>query len=152
MSNNGFRVVALNALFVILLGMFAAGIPLVLVVAETVYKQVPIFHTGGDYRGWMMAHLEGLLNGLFMIAVAGVTRIRTMAPVHDRLLVGSLLVSGWGNAIAAILAPILGVRGMVFDANWANDLVAGMFTVALIGAVIAMTIAVRHLVRPISDG
>lgn len=149
MSDNGFRIVALNALFVILLGMFAGGIPLVLVVAETAYRQVPLIHPGGDYRGWMMAHLEGLLNGFFMIAVAGVARIRPLALGHDRLLVGSLLASGWGNAIAAILAPILDVRGMIFDANWANDLVAGMFTVALVGAVIAMAIVIRLLARPI---
>lgn len=147
MSNEGFRIVALNALFVILLGMFAAGVPLLLVVAETAYRQMPLIHIGGDYRGWMMAHLEGLLNGLFMIAVAGVTRIRPLAPTGERLVVCGLLASGWGNAIAATFAPIFGVRGMVFDTNWANNLVAGMFTVALVGAVIAMTTAIRHLVR-----
>lgn len=152
MSNKGFRIVALNALFVILLGMFAAGIPLLLVVTETAYRQAPLFHPGGDYRGWMMAHLEGLLNGFFMVAIAGVTRLRPLAPTRDRLLVGSLLASGWGNALAAILAPIFAVRGMVFDANRANDLVAGMFTVALIGAVMAMAITIQHLARPISDG
>ena len=32
----------------------------------------------GDYRGWRMAHLEGILNGLLLIGVAAVgTRLRS---------------------------------------------------------------------------
>lgn len=145
MSDNSFRVVALHAVLIILLGMFAAGIPLVLVVAHDAYGQTASIPVSGDYRGWMMAHLEGLLNGLLMIAIAAVTRIRPLARSRERLLVAGLLTTGWGNTIASVLAPLLGVRGMIFDGHAGNDVVAGIFTVALIGAVVALAIAVRHL-------
>jgi len=146
MSDNGFRIVALNALLVVLLGMFVGGIPLVLVVMREAYHQAPTIYLAGDYRGWMMAHLEGLLNGLLMIAIAGATRLRIMGSGKERLLVASLLVAGWGNAVAAILAPLLGVRGMIFDSDFGNDFVAALFTAALIGSVAAMGIAIGHLV------
>ena len=145
MSDRGFRTVAVSALLVVLFGMFAGGIPLIAVVVHDAYGQPGALHLPGDYRGWMMAHLEGLLNGLLMIAIATVTRMRPLAPKSERWLVLSLLAAGWGNAGAAVLAPLLGVRGMVFDANVGNDLVAAIFTVALAGSVIAMAIALRHL-------
>ena len=145
MSNTGFRLVVLNALAVILLGMFLGGFPLVFVVVREAYHQAPPITLGGDYRGWMMAHLEGLLNGMLMILVAGATRIAPMAPGRERLMVPALLVAGWGNAGASVLAPLLGVRGMVFDASPANNLVAGLFTLALVASIMALTGAVRHL-------
>jgi hypothetical protein len=145
MSDNSFRIVSLNAILVILLGMFAGGMPLVLVVAQDAYHQSMTLHLAGDYRAWLMAHLEGLLNGLLMIALASVTRLRSMAPVSERVFVPSLLAAGWGNEIASLLAPLLGVRGMIFDSNPGNDLVAAIFTIALVGSVAAMVIAIRHL-------
>lgn len=145
MSDNGFRIVALNALLVILLGMFAGGLPLVLVVAHDAYHQAPTFPLAGDYRAWLMAHLEGLLNGLLMIAIGTVSRLRPMTAGSERILVPSLLAAGWGNEIASLLAPLLGVRGMIFDSNPGNDVVAAIFTIALIGTVVAMVIAIRHL-------
>ena len=144
MSDNGFRIVALNGLLVVVFGMFAGGLPLVGVVAHDAYGQA-LFQLPGDYRGWMMVHLEGLLNGLLMIAIAGATRLRPLSWSGERWLVPSLLVAGWGNAVASFLAPLLGVRGMIFDAHAANDLVAAIFTAALVGSIVAIAIAVRHL-------
>lgn len=143
MSDNGFRIVALNAVLVIACGMFVGGIPLVFVVAHEVYGQA--VHVPGDYRAWLMAHLEGLLNGLLMIALVSVARLRPLAATAERWLVPSLLVAGWGNTLAAVAAPLLGVRGMVLDADPANDVVALAFTLALAGSIVALAIVVRHL-------
>ena len=129
----------------ILLGMFLAGMPLVFVVTQQAYNQSPPLHLGGDYRGWMMAHLEGLLNGLMVIAVAAITRFRSMSPGRERVLVVSLAIGGWGNTLASILAPIMGVRGMIFDGSASNNLVAAMFTLALVGTVLALLTVVLHL-------
>jgi hypothetical protein len=145
MSDNGFRIVCLNGMVVILLGMFAGGIPLVFVVVQEAYKHAPAIHGSEAYRGWMMAHLEGLLNGLLMIIVAGSTRILPLPDSQERLLVPALMVAGWGNAIASVLAPFWGVRGMIFDNHAANNLVALIFTAALAGTIVAMTIAIRQL-------
>lgn len=145
MSNNGFRIVALNAVLVVLVGMFAGGLPLVLVVAHDVYHQGAA--PSGDYRGWLMAHLEGLLNGLLMIALAGVTRLKPLSAAAEAWLVPALLIAGWGNALAAVAAPLLNVRGMILTADPANDAVALGFTAALAGSIIALAIVLNHLWR-----
>ena len=68
-----------------------------------------------------------------------------MASSSERIFIPALLLGGWGNTLASILAPLLGVRGMVFDASAANNLITAMFTVALVGGVTALMIAIRHL-------
>ena len=49
--------------------------------------------------------------------------------------------------MAAFIAPLLGVRGMIFDSHPANNLVTGVFTIALIGSLTAFGVAIRHLSR-----
>ncbi len=146
MSDRGLRVLGLNALCMILAGMFLGGVPLIMVVVQAAYHQAPMFNPGADYRGWMMAHLEGLFNGLLVIGVGAICRIGTMPPAREKILVPALLIGGWGNTVAAILAPVFGVRGMVFDGSVANNVVAGLFTVALLASVVALASAIRHLV------
>src|SRR2546427_241712 len=88
---------------VFLLGMLA-GFPFTLVVLGT-----PV--GPGDVRGWRMAHLEGILNGLLLIAVAAVAavapRLRLTARMQS-VLAWSLLLTAWPNTIASILGPAFG--------------------------------------------
>ena len=147
MSDNGLRFTALNGLLMILFGMFLAGFPLAWVVVATAYPGLPAPHTSGDYRAWNMAHLEGLLNGMLVLLVALVTRVKPMSAGLERTLIIGLGVGGWGNTVAAFIAPLLGVRGMVFDSHPANNLVTGVFTIALIGSLTAFGVAIWHLSR-----
>ena len=147
MSDNGLRFTALNGLLMILFGMFLAGFPLAWVVVATAYPGLPAPHTSGDYRAWNMAHLEGLLNGMLVLLVALVTRVKPMSAGLERTLIIGLGVGGWGNTVAAFIAPLLGVRGMIFDSHPANNLVTGVFTIALIGSLTAFGVAIRHLSR-----
>ena len=152
MTLNGFRIVALNVVIMILAGMVLAGFPLAFLVMRDVYNQPPPIDVGGDYRGWVMAHLEGLLNGLLVIALGAVTLIRRpMNPGRQAFLVPAHLIAGWGNVIAAILAPALNVRGMAVDASLANNIVWGIFTVALIASFYAFYAVVAHLIPKIED-
>jgi hypothetical protein len=145
MSANAFRIIALNGLFLIIAGMFFGGFPLVWVVVREVYHGAAPVQLAGDYRGWTMAHLEGLLNGFMIIVLAAVTRIRPMSETSEKRFVLALLLSGWGNTVASVLAPALGVRGMQFDASPANNLITGLFTVALVGGIYSLVVAIRHL-------
>jgi hypothetical protein len=149
MSDNGLRFTALNGLLMILFGMFLAGFPLVWVVVANAYSGLPAPHTSGDYRAWNMAHLEGLLNGMLVLLVALVTRVKPMSAGPERTLIIGLCVGGWGNTVAAFIAPLLGVRGMVFDSHPANNLVTGVFSIALIGSLTAFGVAIRHLRRKV---
>ena len=146
MTKNGFRICALHGVLMILAGMVLAGFPLAFLVMEDVYGQTAPIAVGGDYRGWIMAHLEGLLNGLLVIALSGVTLIRSpMKHGRQAWLVPSILIAGWGDTMAAILAPALSVRGMAANADIANNIVWGIFTIALIASFAAFYGVISHL-------
>lgn len=148
MSENGLRISVLHGVLMILAGMVLAGFPLTFHIVEQVYGQPMPMPVGGDARGWMMAHLEGLMNGLLVIALALATRIGgELKAGRERWLVPALLIAGWGNVVASILAPILGVRGMAFDNHAANNLVTGLFTVALVASFAAFYGVIAHLAR-----
>jgi hypothetical protein len=145
MSDEGFRIAALNAVIVIAVGLFLGGVPLVWVVVRDVYGGAAPVTLGGDYRGWLMAHLEGLLNGLLVIGLAAATRLRPMGRTTERVLLWSLLIAAWGNTAASVLAPLFGVRGMAFSPSAPNNLVAAVFTIALVATVAALGVTIRHL-------
>jgi hypothetical protein len=145
MSDEGFRIIGLNAVVMITVGLLFGGFPLLWVVVRDVYGQHPPIALAGDYRGWMMAHLEGILNGLLLIGLAAAARVGPMTPRTERIFVAALLVGAWGNTVASVLAPALGVRGMTFDATPANNLVTGLFSLALVGTFAAIVVALRHL-------
>lgn len=149
MSEDKLRLVVLNGVLIVLAGMVLAGFPLAFVIARDIYHQAPPFAVAGDHRGWTMAHLEGLLNGLLVIAMALATRIGgPMKPGRETWLAPCLLIMGWGNLIGGVLAPALGVRGMAFDGNAANNLVTGVFTLAMLPSFAAFYGVIAHLARP----
>ncbi len=149
MSDEAWRRVALHAILIMIFGMVIGGAPLTLFVIHQAYLPQAAFAVPGDMRGWKMAHLEGLLNGLFLLGLGVASRVRPLAPARERWVVRSLLVSGWGNTVASGLAPILGVRGMAMNSDPTNDLVALIFTVALAGTLVAVGLIIAHLWQPI---
>ena len=101
----------------------------------------------GDVRGWRMAHLEGILNGLTLFAVAAVsTRLRLM-PGAQRTIAWSLIVTAWGNVIASVVGPFFGGRGLEFGAGAANSLMYLLFVAAIIAVLIAMVQLLLAAVR-----
>jgi len=92
----------------------------------------------GDVRGWRMAHLEGILNGLTLIAVAAaMPRLRLSG--RQRATVGWLLiVTAWGNAVASVIGPLSGGRGLEFGGGLANSVMYLLFVAAVVAVIIAM--------------
>jgi len=148
-SANGFRVVALNGLVLIMLAMLLAGVPLIWVVGRDVYRAPMPIPLSGDYRAWLMAHMVGLLSGLAIIVVAQVTRLKAMGVRSERLLIAALLVSGWGNTVGAIAAPLMGVRGAGLNADLVNDAITGVFGIAAAAIIYALAVAIAHLAHPV---
>jgi hypothetical protein len=123
---------------VFLVGM-AAGIPFAMVLlAGAGSSPVP-----GDVRGWRMAHLEGVLNGLTLFVVAGVGRDLVLTQRAQLILFWSLLVTAWGNMIASIIGPIFGGRGLAFGLGLANNLMYVLFMAAVFAVIVAMVVIVR---------
>lgn len=123
-----------NGALVLLAG-YAAGFPYgSMVTAEIsgVASNIP-----GDMRGWHMAHLEGVLNGMLMIAAAAAAGHLVMSDRLQKVLFWGLVVAGWTNVVASTLSPLTGGRGTGptgLDWNTFNFVV---FITGVIGAVVA---------------
>ena len=109
---------------VVLLGLIA-GFP---------YAMVRVGSLGGEPRAWSMAHLEGLLNGMLVLIVAGVARRLSLSVREQTILFWSLIAMAYGNFVASVLAATFGVRGLEAAGPVSNLVVYALFLVALVGA------------------
>ena len=97
----------------------------------------------GDVRGWRMAHLEGILNGLTLFAVAAVLpRLRLSARALG-VVAWSLIVTAWANVVASVIGPIFGGRGLEFGGGVSNSVMYVLFVVAIATVLLAMTLVYR---------
>ena len=118
----------------------AAGFPFAMILLAGPDAPPPV---PGDVRGWRMAHLEGVLNGLTLIAVAGVGRDMVLTQRTQLIIFWSLVITGWGNIVASIIGPIFGARGLTFGGGVANSLMYLLFMAAVIAVIVAMVATVR---------
>jgi hypothetical protein len=127
------RQLAFHGAVAILLGLFA-GFPFAFVI---------LGQMAGDLRAWRMAHLEGVLNGLLLWAAAGIGGVLRLGDGAQRTLVWTLVVTAYGNSIAAILGATAGQRGLEPGGTLANMTVYALFMVALVSVFVAVaTVAV----------
>lgn len=94
----------------------------------------------GDVRAWRMAHLEGILNGLTLFAVAALLPHLRLREREYSIIGWSLLVTAWGNTVASLLGPISGGRGLEFGGAAANNAMYLLFVAAVIGVIAAMVL------------
>ena len=92
---------------------------------------------GGDVRAWRMAHMEGLLNGLLMLGVAAASPLLALGQRAQGILYWTLVVTGYGNALASWLAAGGGERGLAAGGSLANNAVFAGFMIAVVTVVIA---------------
>jgi hypothetical protein len=122
---------------VFLVGMLAGfGFTFVLV-PELSMQPAPI---PGDVRGWRMAHLEGILNGLTLIAVAGVADRLRLGARGQLVLWWGLILTAWGNMIASLIGPLFGGRGLTFGGGVANSIMYLLFVAAVVTVLVAMSL------------
>ena len=117
-----------------------ASVILVGMLAGFAYALVVTGDLEGSERAWRMAHLEGVLNGLVLLAVAGVADRLALGGGRATLLAWSLIVTAWGNVVASILGASLGVRGLAPGGNVANTIVYTLFVIAVIGILVALVL------------
>jgi hypothetical protein len=82
----------------------------------------------GESRAWIMAHMEGITNGLLLIAIAAAAPMLTLSPREGRWLLWSSITFGWLFTLPAIANAWFGTRGLAFGGGpfgggLANDLV-----------------------------
>jgi len=71
-------------------------------------------HIPDDPRGWRMAHMEGITQGLMLMALAWGGRFALLTARGHRVLFWSALVTAWLFAVPAMIHPLFGTRGLEF--------------------------------------
>ena len=120
-----------HGLAVILLGLLL-GFPYALVIQGSL---------AGSERAWRMAHLEGVLNGLLLIAVGAAGKSIALGPRAAAWLRRALIVTAYGNLAGAALGAASGERGLAPAGPAANLVVYLLFLAAVVAVLGGLGIA-----------
>lgn len=91
----------------------------------------------GGVRAWHMAHLEGVLNGMLMIAAAAAAAQIVMSGRLQKVIFWGLIVAGWTNVVASNISALTGGRGTgVTGMDW-NTFNFIVFMAGVVGAIVA---------------
>jgi hypothetical protein len=69
----------------------------------------------GDRRGWNMAHMEGVTNGLLLMGLAALAPLLTLSERESRVLFWAAVITAWGFTLGAWANALAGTRGLAFD-------------------------------------
>jgi len=97
----------------------------------------------GDVRGWRMAHLEGILNGLLLCVIGAVGARLRLSARASAIVVWGLVVTGWGNVVASWVGPLSETRGLAVSGFDWNTLVFALFFAAIVAVITAMWLVFR---------
>ena len=75
----------------------------------------------GETRAWVMAHLEGITNGLLLMAIAVIAPWLTLSARQFRWLVYASVTFGWLFTLPAIANAWFGTRGLAFGGGPFGD-------------------------------
>ncbi len=75
----------------------------------------------GEPRAWIMAHLEGITNGLLLIAIACCASYLRLSARQSTILVYASLTFGWLFTLPAIANAWFGTRGLAFGGGPFGD-------------------------------
>jgi hypothetical protein len=128
-----------HGLVVILLGMLT-GFPYALVVTGSM---------AGAERAWRMAHLEGVLNGLLLVAIGAAGNSIALTARQARWLQWTLIVTAYGNWLGATLGAAAGERGLAPEGPLANFAVYTLFMVAVVAVLVGLSLAAYGAFRKV---
>ncbi len=146
MTERDQRTLVVHGALVFLLGL-AAGFPFAFeILGRLELWPIPgsvAVDVPGDLRGWRMAHLEGILNGMLLFVGAAIAPLLRLGPRGAAWVTRGLLVCAWGNIVASWIGPLSETRGLSFTGISWNSLVYLLFVAAIVGVVGAMVAIFR---------
>jgi hypothetical protein len=80
----------------------------------------------------LAAHLNGILGGLWLIAVAATLDRQRYGLVGRRRLALLLILATWANWLITLIASVLGVRGLEYTADFRNNAIAALLDVFVV--------------------
>lgn len=78
----------------------------------------------GESRAWIMAHLEGITNGILLMAIAGTCGFLKLSAGQFKWLFYSSLTFAWLFTLPAIANAWFGTRGLAFGGGPFGDSLA----------------------------
>ena len=132
MSTRTAATLTFHGLIVLFLGLLA-GAP---------YGAAVVGAWGADAeRAWKLAHLEGLQNGILLLAIAACSPWIALSGRRERIVVWGAALAAYGNTIGGILGAILGYRGLAPEGPLGNWVVFVAFMFGMWGVLIAVPLA-----------
>ena len=129
MTSRGAAGLSLHGLLVLFLGLLC-GIPFGTAIVSGWGE--------GAVRAWKLAHLEGLQNGILLIALAGASRWMILTARQQAIVRWGAILAAWGNVIGAVIGAVSGYRGLAPEGPLANWLVFVAFMFGMWGVLLAV--------------
>ena len=92
-------------------------------------------------RAWRLAHMEGVQNGILLLALAGSSPWIKVTARRERVVAWGVIVAAYGNVIGGILGALLGYRGLAPQGPLANWVVFLAFMFGMWGLLVAVPVA-----------
>lgn len=91
----------------------------------------------GTYDAWRMAHMEGIVNGMFLWLAAAILHLVPLADKGTKWLTYGLLATCWSIVLAACLDPLFeDARGLMMKDGLLNNIAFLLFYIGVPGALI----------------
>lgn len=133
MTSRGAARLTLHGLLVLFLGL-VCGIP---------FGSAIVSGWGDDaVRAWKLAHLEGMQNGILLLALAGASRWMILSARQQAIVLRGPILAAWGNIGGAVIGALTGYRGLAPQGPLANWLVFTAFMFGMWGVLVAIPVAV----------
>ncbi len=107
----------------------------------------------GTYDGWRMAHMEGILNGVFLWLTAALLPLLPLGLTGLKRTTYSLIIVGWTFVIASTIDPLfLDSRGLEFGGPATNLIAFFLFYVGVLIVMILTPIIAWKALKPKAEG
>lgn len=126
-----------HAGMVILLGMLS-GIPLAMTLLD---------YMSGEASDWKLSHMEGLVNGLLILAIAGAGHLLVLSSKQQQWLLWSIVFTGYSNALYGWVRGFSGQAGLDFAPPISNQIAALLGGLPIITAFIAIILLIVGAMR-----
>ncbi len=137
------RVIVLNGLIVLLVGALC-GVP---------YGQSITRGWGEEaVRAWRLAHFSLVFGGVWLLAVAGASGLLVLGDRARKVLVASVVTSGYSFMLALILGAVAGVRGIEASGPGANFVAFAGNVVASVASVVWAVVSIIGAARAVREG
>jgi len=137
MTSRGAAQLTLHGLVVLFLGLLC-GVP---------YGSAIVGGWGDEaVRAWKLAHMEGVQNGILLVALAGVGRFMLLTARGEAIVVWGATLAAWGNIVGAALGAVTGYRGLAPEGPLGNWLVFVAFMFGMWGVLLAVPAAALGVV------